>query len=140
MKTMNKLWLKWLNAILAGVFGISTTACKVMYGVPHADYDVTGIVLNEEREGLEGVQVIIKSYSDFERTDTVYTNAEGTFHDKYATDCSSGECLELIVNVPKGEYQSYTMHISNRRMEVVEDGDWYDAYAIDNIYITLKKK
>lgn len=140
MKTMNKLWLKWLNAILAGVFGISTTACKVMYGVPHADYDVTGIVLNEEREGLEGVQVIIKSYSEFERTDTVYTNAEGTFHDKYATDCSSGECLELIVNDPKGEYQSDTVHVSNRRMEVVEDDEWYDAYAIDNIYITLKKK
>jgi putative lipoprotein (rSAM/lipoprotein system) len=140
MKTMNKLWIKWLNAILAGVFGISTTACKVMYGVPHADYDVAGVVQNEEWKGLEGVQVIIKSYSDFERTDTVYTNAEGTFHDKYAADCSSGECLELIVNDPKGEYQSDTMHISNRRMEVVEDGDWYDAYAIDNIYITLKKK
>lgn len=140
MKTINKLWLKCLNAILAGVFGISTTACKVMYGVPHADYDVTGSVLNEKFEGIEGAQVIIKSYSDFERTDTVYTNAEGAFHDEYATHSSSGDCLELIVNDPKGEYQSDTVHISNRRMEVVEDGDWYDAYAIDNIYVTLKKK
>ena len=111
-----------------------------MYGVPHADYDVTGVVQNEEWQGLEGVQVIIKSYSDFERTDTVYTNAEGTFRDDYATHSSSGDCLELIVNDPKGEYQSDTVHVSNRRMEVVEDGDWYDAYAIDNIYITLKKK
>ena len=140
MKTMNKLWIKWLNAILAGVFGISTTACKVMYGVPHADYDVTGVVLNEKSEGLEGMQVIIKSYSDFERTDTVYTNAEGEFHDNYATRSSSGHCLELIVNDPKGEYQSDTVHVSNRRMEVVEGSEWYDAYAIDNIYITLKKK
>ncbi len=137
---MNKLWIKWLNAILAGVFGISTTACKVMYGVPHADYDVAGVVQNEEWLGLEGVQVIIKSYSDFERTDTVYTNAEGEFHDDYATHSSSGDCLELIVNDPKGEYQSDTVHVSNRRMEVVEGSEWYDAYAIDNIYITLKKK
>ena len=140
MKTMNKIWIKWLNAILAGVFGISTTACKVMYGVPHADYDVAGVVQNEEWQGLEGVQVIIKSYSDFERTDTVYTNAEGEFHDDYATHSSSGDCLELIVNDPKGEYQSDTVHVSNRRMEVVEGSEWYDAYAIDNIYITLKKK
>lgn len=44
------------------------------------------------------------------------------------------------MNDPKGEYQSDTMHVSNRRMEVVEDDEWYDAYAIDNIYITLKKK
>ena len=140
MKTMNKLWIKWLNAILAGVFGISTTACKVMYGVPHADYDVAGVVQNEEWQGLEDMQVIIKSYSDFERTDTVYTNAEGEFHDDYATHSSSGDCLELIVNDPRGEYQSDTLHVSNRRMEVVEGSEWYDAYAIDNIYITLKKK
>ena len=140
MKTMNKIWLKWLNAILAGVFGISTTACKVMYGVPHADYDVAGVVLNEKSEGLEGMQVIIKSYSEFEGPDTVYTNANGEFHDEYATHNSSGDCLELIVNDPKGEYQSDTVHVSNRRMEVVEGSEWYDAYAIDNIYITLKKK
>lgn len=44
------------------------------------------------------------------------------------------------MNDPKGEYQSDTMHVSNRRMEVVEDDEWYDAYAIDNIYIILKKK
>ena len=94
MKTMNKIWLKWLNAILAGVFGIASTACKVMYGVPHADYDVKGVVQNEEWHGLEGVLVVIKSYSDFERTDTVYANAEGEFHDDYATHSSSGDCLE----------------------------------------------
>lgn len=34
------------------------------------------------------------------------------------------------MNDPKGEYQSDTMHVSNRRMEVVEDDEWYDAYAI----------
>ena len=140
MKRWNKLWLKWLNAILAGVFGISATACKVMYGVPHADYDVEGVVQNENWEGLEGMQVIVKSYSDFERTDTVYTDAEGKFHDEYATQSSSSDCLELIVNDPKGEYQSDTVHVSNHRMEVIEDDEWYDAYAIDNIYITLKKK
>lgn len=137
-----------LNTILTTLVGMFITSCKEgpkgggvveMYGVPMAEYDVQGEVMNETNEPLKSMQVVVKANDDYAWPDTVYTNEEGKYQCKYGTTSFGEECLQVIVNDTTGEYESDTLHIAPKQMQEIEKGSWNVKYNVDADF-QLKKK
>ena len=112
------------------------TAC---YGTPYAEYDVEGQVTNENYEPLEDMQVVVKSYNEHEWADTIYTNQAGEFRTEYGITSFGGDCLQVIVNDPKGEYLSETVHVANNSMDKEQESSWSAEYSV-KLNVQLKKK
>ena len=137
-----------LNAVLTTLIGMFITSCEEgpkgggvveMYGVPMAEYDVQGEVMNETNEPLKSMQVVVKANDEYTWPDTVYTNEEGKYQCKYGITSFGEECLQVIVNDTTGEYESDTLHIAPNQMQKVEKGSWNVKYNVDADF-QLKKK
>jgi putative lipoprotein (rSAM/lipoprotein system) len=131
----NNLLQRFIRLFSLSSIAFVVTAC---YGSPYAEYDVRGQVTNEDYEPLEDMQVVVKSYNKYEWADTVYTNQAGEFHTEYGMTSFGGDCLQVIVNDPKGEYLSDTVHVANNSMDKEKDSSWTAEYSVE-VNIQLKK-
>lgn len=60
---MKKKILTVINAMIAAMMGFLAVGCKEpvgMYGVPHADLNVSGTITDEENQPVENIQVSVK--------------------------------------------------------------------------------
>lgn len=60
---MKKKILTGINAMIAAMMGFLAVGCKEpvnMYGVPHADLDVSGTITDSEAQPVENIQVSVK--------------------------------------------------------------------------------
>lgn len=137
-----------LNAVLTTLIGMFITSCEEgpkgggvveMYGVPMAEYDVQGEVMNETNEPLKSMQVVVKANDEYAWPDTVYTNEEGKYQCNYGITSFGEECVQVIVNDTTGEYESDTLHIAPNQMLEVEKDSWNVKYNVDADF-QLKKK
>lgn len=128
-----------LLTTLLGFFGVSCGEQELLYGSPHAEYNVKGEVTNEDGEALESMQVSLKVVDEFTWPKNVYTNEQGMYNMQIKLNSFGGECLEVIVNDTTGEYESDTMHVAPRKMQETERTDWTVKYSVDADF-QLKKK
>ena len=148
MKKIKKSIRVCLNTILTTLVGMFITSCEEgpkgggvveMYGVPMAEYDVQGEVMNETNEPLKSMQVVVKANDEYAWPDTVYTNEQGKYQCNYGITSFGEECLQVIVNDTTGEYESDTLHIAPNQMQEIEKDSWNIKYNVDADF-QLKKK
>ena len=128
-----------LLTTLLGFFGVSCGGQELLYGSPHAEYNVKGEVTDEDGEALESMQVSLKVEDEFTWPKNVYTNEQGMYNMQIMLNSFGGECLEVIVNDTTGEYESDTLHIPPKKMHLVEQTDWTVKYAVDADFQLHKK-
>ena len=63
IKNKYHLLVSSLITTLLGFFGVSCGGQELLYGSPHAEYNVKGEVTNEDGEALESMQVSLASVS-----------------------------------------------------------------------------
>ena len=90
MKKLNRSILRKINYCIGLIFSLfGITSCeeiRVEYGVPSADYQISGRVENAQKQGIKGIKVSLKepNYDIFEgnphATDT--TTTDGAFYIK----------------------------------------------------------
>lgn len=141
MKKIKNKFHVLLNSLLTALLGLFSISCDMecLYGSPHADYDVSGEVTNQQGEPLESMQVAIKTTEAPYWFDTVYTNAAGQYDIQIGLSSFGGDCLEVVVNDTTGEFESDTLHIPPKKMHLVEQTEWTVKYAVDADF-QLKKK
>ena len=108
------LSLMMLFAVSAVAETIDMSAPTFEVGEDSAEYEVEGQVYDEDYKPLEKMQVVVRTFDDYshEWPDTVYTDAAGYYHVNYGIPSFGGDCMEVIVHDPNGEYESDSVHIS----------------------------
>lgn len=135
-----------LTAVLA-VLGLSSCNGEYMYGTPHADFEISGIVTDEEGDPMEGVRVISRSrrdagegtdygYSTTIDCDTAYTDAKGHYLIE-RTDVFGPKWVFVLAEDPEGGYgpEYEELHLKYQG----GDHDWYDGKAVVTADFVLKK-
>ena len=123
---MKKSILTKINSLIAmllcmlGVCSCKTTSSPdpdilpaPEYGVPYAEFELTGSVKNEDDEALQNIQIVRRGgWKDgagnkyWEQwADTLYTNADGDFYRLYRGDFPLEFCM-VIANDTAGVYAS----------------------------------
>ena len=134
----NGLLQKFIRLFSLTSVAFVVTAC---YGSPYAEYEVEGQVYDEDCKPLEKMQVVVRTFDDYsyEWPDTVYTDAAGYYHVNYGIPSFGGDCMEVIVHDPNGEYESDSVHISSGKMTVEAEDSWSARYSMKANF-QLKKK
>ena len=144
MKTFN-LRQKYNNLLqrFIRLFSLSSVAFVVTacYGTPHVEYEVEGQIYGEDCEPLKSMQVVVRTFNDYSYAwpDTVYTDKAGYYRVNYGIPSFGGDCMEVIVHDPKGEYESDSIHIASNKMKVEAEGSWSSRYSMKADF-QLKKK
>lgn len=80
----NKInWI--LGALIAIISGCKPTQKAIqqevvaLYGVPYATYDISGKVVDQEGDPIEGASIIVKGYNNQVMGDTLISNKKGLF-------------------------------------------------------------
>ena len=129
-KILNKINLLLTTLVSMLGFSCCLTSCNE-YGVPYANFVLEGRVINEEKEPLENMQVVTKSYWV---NDIFYTPADGKFLRTYNGIMDK----EFMISVTdtSGVYQSVTVNI---QANYTGGKDWYMGSDRANIEFVLKK-
>ncbi len=149
-------------SIVTGLLGIlGFQSCnllgnyKVMYGTPHADFNVKGQVTDEDGKPVQGARTVIDayygwtddlgiSYRNLDYSDTLYTDSQGKV---YAGASVFGKSSHITVTVTdvdgpaNGEFEETI--IEDLQMHKVKDGDgsWYGgAYEMEFDAVVKMKK
>ena len=133
----NSLLQRFIRLFSLSSVAFVLTAC---YGCPYAEYDVEGYVYDENGNMLENMQVVVRTFDqEWDYPDTVYTNADGHYRAIHSLTSTGGDCMEVIVHDPNGEYESDSVHISSGKMTVEAEDAWSASYSMKANF-QLKKK
>lgn len=137
--------LTLLSAIMSGIIsllGFSACSNEIMYGSPHGDFKVSGLVKSESGQPIQNVRIIIRKWSPGKdylyvpgASDTVMTNVKGMYYDSGE---SSGETrMRVVCEDPSGAYESDSVEV---RLDYKGgDHDWYIGKAEATADFTLRK-
>lgn len=141
-----------LIALFSAALGIIAPGCQndldkpCMYGTPYADYEIKGLVTNEENEPLENIEVTIgyKETTQGEffplRMEPLYTGKDGKFQsDIFNT--FPGTYLTLKFEDKEGIYQARTASGTFKFVEdKKKDNPWYAGRATAEVNVKLTKQ
>lgn len=149
---MKKSLLTGSNAVitfLMALLGFGTTGCfkkygvpdDVLYGVPHATFDVAGKVTDEETQPVENIYVKIKSKRPGRFLLDQYTNEDGEYHVSFACDVPD-DSVDIVVTDTADIYQgdSVRVKVDYDRSGVAKDDGWNRGNGIVRQDFQLKKK
>ena len=149
-------------SIITGLLGmLGFQSCNifgggmVMYGTPHADFNVKGKVTDEDGKPVPGARTVIDSYygwtddlgisySNLDYTDTLYTDSQGYVNAKAMVFGVSSHITVTVTDIDgpeNGEFEEKV--IENLHMHKVKDGDgsWYGgAYEMEFEAVVKMKK
>lgn len=137
------VWTKFLNWILATLGFAAATACQpkpapLMYGQPFMSYEVSGKVVDEEMNPIEGIQVV-----GVER-DTTFTAADGSFFVSSKDWDDNPVALFKDIDGPEngGEFKDKVEYFDWSKFEKVEEGNrWYRGkYVGKDFVVKMEKK
>lgn len=143
MKTFKNKWLMLFNSILSivlAVFGF--TSCgeeegTVEYGCPHAEYELSGTVTDENGQSIKDENIIIqKPYSP---NDTVKTAANGSFTYKTEMFAIGPDEMVIIADDPTNVYDNDTVKVVPQKIKE-GDGHWFQGTYSNKVDFKLKKK
>lgn len=158
MKKLNKSILRKINyciGFILSLLGVSFTGCSTVeygcppiqceYGVPSADYQISGRVENAQKQGIKGIKVYLKepNYDLFEgnpfATDT--TTTDGAFKINYIGFPEQEIWLiaEDIDSIENGSYQRDSVLITPEFKDV-PGSNWHHTTEVNDIVITLEEE
>ena len=143
------------NKILAGLlallgFSVAELGCgRVEYGMPHADFEVKGkVVDSESKDPIEGIKVFVKheGYQDnYYEVMSAETNTAGEYsmRDKQWM-YGYGSTLKVITEDIDGEsnggkFAIQTKEIELKKSDFTGGNGWYDGQAEKTVDFELKK-
>jgi putative lipoprotein (rSAM/lipoprotein system) len=156
MKKLNRSILRKINyciGFILSLLGVSFTGCAVdygcppiqcEYGVPQADYQISGRVENSQKQAIKGIEVSIKQTNNpYKQTplakDT--TDADGSFEFSF-TEFPVNELLITTLDIDSTENGSYQSNSIQITPEYKDDPNntWHSSTEINNIVITLEEE
>ena len=161
---MKKLIFKPYDKIILALLGLIglITGCDLIhppvaeYGVPHADYEITGTVIDSITSApVKNVQVIISRSVTTVQKDTTFTHVdtlavkETDSSGKYDAQFQTFPLEDLSFNVKVndidgpsngGEFLSKQLDIVFKLSDLSGGKGWYNGKAIKTMDFKLKKK
>ena len=153
MKKVNHSILRKINYCIGFILsslGLTTlTSCDIAfackYGVPQAEYQISGRVENAQKQGIQGIKVSLKepNYGIFEgnphATDT--TTTDGAFYIK-CTDFPENEFWLIAEDVDSTENGSYRRDsvLITPEFKDVPGNNWHHTAEVKDIVITLEEE
>ena len=151
MKKVNRSILRKINYLIGIIFsliGISACDFRAEYGVPSADYQISGRVENAQKRGVQGIKVYMKSamnydYDTFEGNPTTAdtTTTDGAF----AINCREFPEREIwlvaedIDSTENGSYKRDSVLITPEFKDV-PNNNWHSTTVVNDIVITLEEE
>lgn len=111
-----------------------------MYGTPVAEFNIKGKVVDSENpeKGLPGIQVLVRSRkTDYNRADTLYTDAEGEFiHQK---DWGDWEPRIICIDKVNEEYRKDSVEVEYKKVKDGK-GPWNEGIYEAEALVKMKKQ
>lgn len=139
---------KHFNLLLSAVLALlGFSACDSindtpqMYGTPHGDYEISGLVTDEASTPLSNIRVIVSStdskgvgYRQYD-ADTVYTDEKG--HYVVENEGFSSSRRQVYCEDPAGVYEADSTIV---KLDYKGGSGWYHGKAVATADLKLKKK
>lgn len=138
--------LQVCNGLLSGALTLlGFTACDstggdtpVEYGMPHADYEIKGKVVDKEtKEAIKDARVIVRpmATTDPYYIDTLRMEADGTYKAQY--EGVSFDSFRLVCDDPSGTYKADSTDVE---MKPEGGKGWYMGSDSQEVNFELEKK
>ena len=159
MKKLNRSILRKVNyciGFILSLFGMTIFASceygcppiQAKYGVPQAEYQISGRVENAQKQGIQGVKVYMRTaeayeYNMFEgnpnAADT--TTTDGAFYIK-CTEFPENEIWLIAEDIDSTENGSYRRDsvLITPEFKNVPGSNWHHTAEVKDIVITLEEK
>ena len=149
MKKLNRSILRKINYCIGLIFSLfGITSCEEIsdkYGVPLAEYQISGRVENAQKQGIKGIKVSLKepNYDIFEgnphATDT--TTTDGAFYIK-CTNFPGNEFWLIAEDIDSTENGSYRRDsvLITPEFKDVPGSNWHHTAEVKDIVITLEEE
>jgi putative lipoprotein (rSAM/lipoprotein system) len=135
---------KKINWILGGLIAL-LGGCKsslpntqpkivVMYGVPYASYNISGKVINEQNQPIEGASITIKGFHNRAMGDIIQTDKTGKFH--LETSGMPTDSINIVVSTT--ELMDSVQHATSYQTQETTSGFYRGTCEIETT-VTLKK-
>ena len=136
---MKKKILTGINAMIAAMMGFLAVGCKEpvnMYGVPHADLNVSGTITDEENQPLKDIKVQVRllgytpgpKYSD--------ENGKYLYHSQEGLEADS---VDILVQDTTGVYAPDSARVAVDLVKYDKIQDWQVGEATAKKDFQLKK-
>lgn len=147
---MTKRILSLINKIILLILTILGFSCTEdqpdEYGMPHADFKISGVVVDEATlESIENIQVIMQDPEMIDiHSDTCYTDINGMYELKLIDLADEKsfifKCLD-IDGTANGDYESLDSTVRFENPEFINSsGNWYRGEASKTIIVKLVAK
>lgn len=135
----------WLYGLIIGLLGF-TQGCNIYgpveYGVPHADYKISGRVTDAKNNPIKGIEITVKDvYYDEAKPQT---DASGNYSMEFSE--FPNRSFEIVYKdldgaENGGEFADMTENISFKSEDFTGgSGNWYDGKAAKVVDVVLKEK
>ena len=154
---------RWYNSILTGLLSLLGYGCSsenslemygtpvLMYGVPSAEYKISGTVTNDNNEAVQGIKTSLKNVINYEGKKTVFgidsvmTDAAGHYDVTLKGFPHNNEIKLMVEDVDgeaNGAYQNDTIDIKYNDAQLIKEGTgtWDSGTFTIKQDIKLKKK
>ena len=152
---------RWYNTILTALLSLLGYGCSSenseemygvqMYGVPSAEYQISGTVTNEGGNVVQGIKTSVKQISTYDgksqafAIDSVMTNTNGHYDVSVHVFPMNKEIKLLVEDVDgdaNGAYQNDTIDIDYNNAQKIKEGErvWNNGTFAIKQDIKLKKK
>ena len=159
MKKLNRSILRKINYCIGLILPLFGVACNVLvpeygvpepldpfedaYGVPYAEFQISGRVENSQKQAIKGIEVSIKQTNNPYKQATLAkdtTDADGSFEFSF-TEFPVNELLITthdLDSTENGSYQSNSIQITPEYKDD-PNNDWHSSTEINDIVITLEE-
>ena len=159
MKKLNRSILRKINYCIGLILPLFGVACNVLvpeygvpepldpfedaYGVPYAEFQISGRVENSQKQAIKGIEVSIKQTNNPYKQATLAkdtTDADGSFEFSF-TEFPVNELLITTLDIDSTENGSYQSNSIQITPEYKDDpnNDWHSSTEINDIVITLEE-
>lgn len=164
MKNVNRLFISVTNSVLTGFLSLLGFSCEggeqpVEYGVPNAEFQISGKVTDETGKSLAGIRVVVPEVMHITAGtstfipdnpihtnavhDTTYTSSEGTFTYKYNGFPTDTVCVNMKfedVSAHHPTYQTLKKSVLFLRSDLKDGKSWFRGKSKKDIKVSLKPK
>ena len=160
MKKLNRSILRKINYCIGLILPLFGVACNVLvpeygvpepldpfedaYGVPYAEFQISGRVENSQKQAIKGIEVSIKQTNNpYKQTplakDT--TDADGSFEFSF-TEFPVNELLITTLDIDSTENGSYRRDsvLITPEFKDVPGSNWHHTTEVKDIVITLEEE
>ncbi len=154
---------RWYNAVLTALLSMLGYGCSsensvemygspvLMYGVPSANYQISGTVTDASGKAVQGIKTSIKNVTIYDGQthtygiDSVTTDVAGRYDLKLQSFPENKENKLIVEDVDgetNGAYQNDTIDINYTNAQKIKEGDsnWNNGTFVIKQDIKLKKK